>query len=84
MYFPYKFKYGDKVNIVSYIGATIPATVVCNYTSTEYGHPAEPHFRYVVLLDYVGDRTVKETMSTRLLDNVAECELEFQVGNSAF
>lgn len=77
MDFPYKFKFGDRVKIVSYAGVELPATVVCNYTSTKYDHPADPHFRYVVLLDYTGERTCKEVFETRLIDNVSENELEF-------
>ena len=45
----YYFKHGDKVLIMSYIGAEdgIPATVYTAYTSDKENHTAPSHNRYV-------------------------------------
>lgn len=45
----YQFKPGDKVNIMSYVGAEegFLVTIYAAYTSDKENHPAAPHNRYV-------------------------------------
>ena len=67
----YKFKSGDKVLIMSYVGWEdgYPATVYSAYTSDKENHPAEPHNRYVCY----DDRTVSRVVFN--LHDVCEGEL---------
>ena len=77
----YKFKYGDKVKITSYVGIEVECTVVARYTSTKYDHEANPHKRYVVLCEFKDRMSYKELIECRFVDDVAEGELEFSICN---